>query len=860
MNSVKSIWITIITLISFVFTAYGQRQENIWAFGSHAGIDFNQNPPQPVYNSILSTESSASICDASGQLLFYTDGFYVWDRNHNRMPNGDSLAPFTYNGESSTQSTAQGAVIVPYPGSINKFIIFSLTQMEINTDKGKLYYSVVDMDLNQGKGDVMLPQRARFLGSGFLEKMIAVAGNQCNFWLLAGAQNGKLKAYSITETGVNTTPVISGANLGSSSLMIGTMCVSPDRSKIAATILGSQSNSYHGLTVYNFDVSSGTVSNAVNLLTNQGAYGSCFSPDSRKIYITSAGKILQFDLSVYTAPAVAASQKVIGTTAAITGLKLGPDKKIYFFSKYNGQASVLGAVQYPDNEASLSGYTAEAITLKSGTAMVIGLPNAVPVLPNSLVTTTTNVIFPCFKNSVNLVPRQQAAAYVWQDGVGDSIRSVDSGGLYIVRYQKKCQYYIDSFIVQDPGEQLPGITVSGTCRGTTRGKAWIIRSPGGTQSSIRWYHDGVLLSTADTLSGIGPDSFTVGIHLPSGCDTQLNVLIPEIHDPAGILADSLACTGDTVHFESASTPGPAPVWWVGNNIRSATGTLDYIFEQAGKYTVLLIGSGGVCSDTAIAYIHVDAPDHTIRLEKDAYETCTGTAITLSLTGDTAGHVRSFNWELGDGVTIEGHEPFLSHTYDLAGTRTITVTANFRACPAITLSGSVKVSAMPLIDLGPDTAMCPGAQPVILSNLAVNAMETENMWQTGDTGRTQEATQPGLYSLTVTTPGSNCSARDTVKITIGCRFDIPNAFTPNGDGLNDYFSPKSLLSANLSGFHMQIFNRWGQKIFETTTTDSPGWNGHFNNVLQPVGVYIYMIEASFEQGKSELYKGNVTLIR
>ena len=91
-------------------------------------------------------------------------------------------------------------------------------------------------------------------------------------------------------------------------------------------------------------------------------------------------------------------------------------------------------------------------------------------------------------------------------------------------------------------------------------------------------------------------------------------------------------------------------------------------------------------------------------------------------------------------------------------------------------------------------------------------------------------------------------------------DIPNVFTPNGDGLNDYFFPRTLLTSGLTSFSMKIFNRWGQEIFATTTTDGRGWDGKLNDVPQPEGVFVYIIEATFKDGQHEHRQGNVTLLR
>jgi gliding motility-associated-like protein len=90
--------------------------------------------------------------------------------------------------------------------------------------------------------------------------------------------------------------------------------------------------------------------------------------------------------------------------------------------------------------------------------------------------------------------------------------------------------------------------------------------------------------------------------------------------------------------------------------------------------------------------------------------------------------------------------------------------------------------------------------------------------------------------------------------------MPNAFSPDGDGENDYFFPRQYLSQGVIAFSMNIFNRWGQKVFETTSTTGRGWDGRFNDKEQPMGVYIYNITVKYKNGRDEKYTGNVTLIR
>ncbi len=119
------------------------------------------------------------------------------------------------------------------------------------------------------------------------------------------------------------------------------------------------------------------------------------------------------------------------------------------------------------------------------------------------------------------------------------------------------------------------------------------------------------------------------------------------------------------------------------------------------------------------------------------------------------------------------------------------------------------------------------------------------------------TRPGIYWVEVS---NGCgSKRDSIEIFEKCDFPvyIPNAFTPNGDGLNDVFRIPPQNQNKL--IKLSIYNRWGKKVFETTEEGS-GWDGKVNNVPQPNGVYLYLVIMKELSGKPIKLKGEVTLIR
>jgi gliding motility-associated-like protein len=172
---------------------------------------------------------------------------------------------------------------------------------------------------------------------------------------------------------------------------------------------------------------------------------------------------------------------------------------------------------------------------------------------------------------------------------------------------------------------------------------------------------------------------------------------------------------------------------------------------------------------------------------------------------------------------------------------------------------VTIKAAPHLDLGPDTSICLDGAAYILSD-GINAANPAATWSwnNGATTSSIEVRHEGSYTGTVTI--DQCSTSDVIEIKKDCYIDIPNSFTPNGDGVNDYFLPRQLLSSGVVGFSMNIFDRWGQKIYETINSNGRGWDGKFNGKDQPNGVFIYDIKVFMKNGRTEQYTGDVTLLR
>ncbi|MBM3404009.1 MAG: T9SS type B sorting domain-containing protein [Bacteroidetes bacterium] len=346
-------------MVAFNSCAYGQflkstdqlrtdcpasmKQAYIWYFGNYAGINFNLDPPVSLTdNNVLKVlKSCAVISDSLGNLQFFTDGVSVWDRTFQKMPNGTGL----YGDPGSTQP----CIIVPHPSVPTKYYVFTI-DLVLPPPFGTngLRYSIVDMNLRSGLGDVtdiinqpLLPEVS--------EKITAVKhSNGRDFWVVTHKWNSdEFYVYPVTPSGVEQ-PVVSaigtyqGGNIQDNN-SIGFMKLSPDGSKLALAISGS--NLFE---IFDFNNATGELSNVITSpATYVSAYGVEFSQDVSKLYVSTMdivnllpsfpSRIFQFDLHAGTPQDIlnSAIQVAIDSTIRLGELQLGPDRKIYVARSIN---------------------------------------------------------------------------------------------------------------------------------------------------------------------------------------------------------------------------------------------------------------------------------------------------------------------------------------------------------------------------------------------------------------------------------------------------------------------------------------------------------------------------------------------
>jgi gliding motility-associated-like protein len=162
-----------------------------------------------------------------------------------------------------------------------------------------------------------------------------------------------------------------------------------------------------------------------------------------------------------------------------------------------------------------------------------------------------------------------------------------------------------------------------------------------------------------------------------------------------------------------------------------------------------------------------------------------------------------------------------------------------------------------VNLGGDIVTCLGDPPLTIQ-LNAGLGYKYYQWQNNSNLSTRSINNYGKYSV-IAIDDFGCKSLDTIEIVKLClaSFEIPNAFSPNGDGYNDNFK-LFLKNATLKSF--SIFNRWGEKVFYTSNIKD-GWDGTFKGDQEPVGTYTYLVDyVEDETQNGVIKKGNITLIR
>ena len=736
------------------------KRNNHWYFGKNAGLDFSTEPPTILTDGKTNGgDTGASISDGQGNLLFYTDGWQVFNRFHDVMPHGVNPNPLTIVDRVT-------CIIIPYPGEPALYYMF------VHDRTNHFYYALIDMRLDNGRGDVVATKAFKSLSNGNMQIQGLTATRSCAFngyWLaVSPMESNQLYAYRIDQNGLNLNPVISPAGDAGPVLTL-QLKFSPNGQQLARSILGDS------LTLYDFEPYLSQIGQFVNPRKFQVAesvensYGIEYSPSGRYLYVVSykltqpKSALYQFDLEAGDLSAIANSRVELATDthlqeSAFFRLQLAPNGKIYVAHSLAPYRTI-DIIHQPDAPGLACHFQKSGIELPLATQSFIG-----------------------FSNCITSDFRQPHIAF--PTDAPDSICTLNAPVSYQI---KSVNCDVDSI-----QWSLAGLT--GTIVSMYQYATVTYLAPG----------QGQLIITAYTACGQASDTLAVTVYAP------LNKIL-------NLGPDRTVCDNGVFTFNAGN--GFAQYHW-------QNGSTDSVFTTLlpGKYWVDVYDPcGNRQTDTVIVQI---APASVLALGPDLQQ-CAGIPIPFQRPAAFA----SWQWSPDTSLSCDTCGTIL---VDPATTTTWTVLA--RTADGCLSLDTLHWQIVDTLFYSRDTSVCVG-QTLDLYGVALPADTTANFMRPNS--------------------GPGCDVNPE------CQLIIPNAFTPNGDGVNDWFYPVAdpcVRSIRL----WRVANRWGQIVFERRNfaPNQPelGWDGRLQGQETPSDVLVWMAELEYFDGRIEQRRGEVTLLR
>ena len=335
------------------------------------------------------------------------------------------------------------------------------------------------------------------------------------------------------------------------------------------------------------------------------------------------------------------------------------------------------------------------------------------------------------------------------------------------------------------------------------------------------------LSAAPLANPTANTTYTLTATAANGCHTTANLSVNVLGTNVSVFYDWSLCAGDTLS--------------VGSSLHTVAGTyIDTLNTVLGCDSVMHIT---LTVDT-VPVVHAAGP----------VVACSGTLDILSASGAS-----TYLWQPGSGL---GCDHCAVTSVLLSSTAVYTVTGtDAKGCSSDTTIKVVVVPSPVISIADPPMILCNGGVTIVNGSSTLYSY----LWSPPDGLSNPTAPSPFANPATTTvytvvaadSMGCRTEAQVEVAVYQGGSIAIPNAFSPNDDGLNDLFRLITICPIKLEYF--KVFNRWGELLFQTADIDQ-GWDGLYKDVKCEIGVYVYVVSGSMPNGERVFLKGNVSLLR
>lgn len=463
--------------------------------------------------------------------------------------------------------------------------------------------------------------------------------------------------------------------------------------------------------------------------------------------------------------------------------------------------------------------------------------------------------------------------YLWSDGQTTSTATNLCLGTYTVTVTDNgpCIPTIDTAIVTITGGagsfSVTTTAKNVSCFGSNNGTA--TANPSGTPPYTYQWNTG---ATTQSDTGLAPGTYTCVVTQSGGCTDTVKVTITQpgaISYTTTSIPDTCGKTDGVASITVNGGTSPYSYLW---NTGATTSSINN--AGAGSYTVAIKDSNG-CVDAAVVTVSAAGTNIPAGFEANIFTGCYPQCITFTDTAAAGAgpKVVGWEWNFGNGDTSHSQTP--TYCYKSAGTYTVSLTVTtLGGCSAtVTTPNYITIYPHPQISFSstPQPAVVLLDPTVQFTGISTGPYPIAAwFWSTfgdasGDTSNLQNPTHtyqdtgeycPKLYAVDI--HGCVDSSVNCLDVEPIFTIYIPNAFTPNGDGLNDVFNAKS---NGIQKFEMWIFDRWGMLLYHTTDMTA-GWNGSVNNKgsMCMEDTYVYMIDVTDIEKNAHSYIGRVSIVK
>ena len=456
----------------------------------------------------------------------------------------------------------------------------------------------------------------------------------------------------------------------------------------------------------------------------------------------------------------------------------------------------------------------------------------------------------CADDTLFLDALNAGATYLWQDNSTDRTFDVTIPGTYWVEAVTpngcSTRDTITVMFVTPMSDPFGNDTT--LCDGAT-----LLLDALNPGSTYQWQDN----STAQTLMVADTGLYWAAVVTPNGCMVRDSIYVDYIEPTDGVLGnDTVLCPGATLTLD-AQNSGSGYVWQDNSTNQTFAVSID------GQYHVEITAFNGcVDHDTInVSYVQLE-PNFEV------FDTmgCEPFVTIYENTTFSTDPFVSYAWDLANGSMPTTASTKTTYTSSNTYLVSLTVTTALGCVETFSRPVNIEVYPQPEADFSVTTINIFANQPVQLTDESTDAI-----YWTWDFGNEDGSTdqnpdynylQPGDYTVTLIASTDFCADTASLDVTVNqtLTYYVPNAFSPNGDQLNDDFTPVFTAGFDPESYHLMIFNRWGESVFESFD-HTIGWDGTVNGNKAPGGVYIYTIDfKELYANKKIAETGHVTVLR